>query len=151
MVTCLECNAENFDGALYCENCGADLEGILAADNSNEQEFFSVGGPSLKLVLTDTGEEISVPEKDEILLGREDPVSSIFPDIDTTPYSGEEDGVSRNHAKILQQGTDYYVEDLNSVNSTFLNKVKLEPNTPSPIVDGDELMLGRLKFRIAMN
>jgi len=34
MITCVECNAENFDGALYCENCGADLEGILTANRS---------------------------------------------------------------------------------------------------------------------
>ncbi|UCE05691.1 MAG: FHA domain-containing protein [bacterium] len=151
MITCLECNAENFDGALYCENCGADLEGILAAENPSEQEFIPVGGPTLKLVLTDTGEEIGLPEKNEILLGREDPVSAVFPDIDTTPYNGEEDGVSRQHAKIFQQGNEYYIEDLDSVNSTFLNKVKLDPNIPSPITNGDELMLGRLKFRVSLS
>lgn len=151
MITCLECNAENFDGALYCENCGADLEGIIASSSPYESEFVPVGGPALKLVLSDTGEEISIPEKEEILIGREDPVSSIFPDIDTTPYNGEDDGVSRKHVKIFQQGDGYYVEDLNSINSTFLNKVKLEPNTPSLIANGDELMLGRLKFRIALN
>lgn len=151
MITCLECNAENFEGALYCENCGADLEGIIASDNSSQEEFFPVSGSSLKLVLADTGEEIGLPEKDEILVGREDPASSIFPDIDTTPYNGEEDGVSRKHAKIFHQGNEYYVEDLNSINSTFLNKAKLEPNSPSAIANGDELMLGRLKFKIALN
>jgi len=81
MITCLECNAENFEGALYCENCGADLEGIIASDNSSQQEFIPVGGPALKLVLADTGEEIGLPEKEEILVGREDPASSIFPDM----------------------------------------------------------------------
>jgi len=40
---------------------------------------------------------------------------------------------------------------LESVNATFLNKIKLDPKTPAPIVDGDELMLGRLKFRIALS
>jgi len=151
MITCLECNAENFEGALYCENCGADLEGIIASDNSSQQEFIPVGGPALKLVLADTGEEIGLPEKDEVLVGREDPASSIFPDIDTTPYNGEEDGVSRRHARIFQQGREYYVEDLNSINSTFLNKNKLEPHSPNVIADGDELMLGRLKFKVSLN
>ena len=151
MVTCVECNAENFDGALYCENCGADLEGILTADNPVKEDFVPVGGSSLKLILEDTGEELSFPEKEEILVGREDPVEAVFPDIDTTPYNGEEDGVSRKHARIFQQGDAYYIEDLNSVNSTFLNKTKLEPRTPSPLIDGDELMLGRLKFRISLS
>lgn len=151
MITCLECNAENFEGALYCENCGADLEGILTSSNQSEMEFTPVGGPSLKLVLSDTGEQVGLPEKDELLLGREDPASSIFPDFDTTPFNGEEDGVSRKHARIFHQGNEFYIEDLNSINSTFLNKKKLEPNNPSPIVDGDELMLGKLKFRVGLS
>jgi len=151
MITCIECNAENFDGALYCENCGADLEGIIPADNSQAQEMVPIGGASLKLVLADTGEEISLPEKEEVLLGREDPVSAVFPDVDMTPYNGEEDGVSRKHARIFQQGDAYYIEDLNSVNSTFVNKLRLEPNNPLPIGDGDEVMLGRLKFRVSLS
>lgn len=151
MITCTECNVENFDGALYCENCGADLEGILTPNTLSEPDFIPVGGPMLKLVLANSGEEIGIPQKEEILLGREDPVSAIFPDVDTTPYNGEEDGVSRKHARIFQQGDDYFVEDLNSVNSTFLNKAKLEPNRPYPIANDDELMLGRLKFRVALN
>jgi len=32
-----------------------------------------------------------------------------------------EPGVSRRHARILQEGEDYYVEDLKSVNGTFVN------------------------------
>jgi hypothetical protein len=151
MITCHECSSENFDGAMYCESCGADFSGILNAEYPSEQDFISVGGNSLKLVLTDTGEEITFSEKEEILIGREDPVSAVFPDIDTSLYNGEEDGVSRKHARIFQQGNDYFVEDLESVNSTFLNKIKLDPKTPAPIVDGDELMLGRLKFRVALS
>lgn len=151
MITCHECSSENFDGALYCENCGADFNGMLKSDDPLEQDFIPVGATALKLVVADTGEELAFPEKDDILIGREDPVSAIFPDIDTTLFNGEEDGVSRRHARIFQQGNDYFVEDLESVNSTFLNKMKLEPKTPAPIVDGDELMLGRLKFRIALS
>lgn len=151
MITCPECSTENFDGALYCENCGADLDGILRSDYSSEQDFIPVGGSILRLIVADTGEEIALPEKEEVLLGREDAVSAIFPDVDTTPYNGEEDGVSRKHARIFQQGSDYFVEDLDSVNATFLNKVKLEPRTPSPISDGDELILGRLKFKVALS
>jgi len=151
MITCPDCRAENFDGALYCENCGAELDGVLTSGNSSEEGFIPIGGSTLRLVVADTGEEIALPEKEEILLGREDPVSAVFPDVDTTPYNGEEEGVSRKHARIFQQGNDYFVEDLESVNSTFLNKTKLEPKIPSPIADGDELMLGRLKFKVTLS
>jgi len=149
MVKCLDCGAENIEGMLYCEECGAELSDLALPDSTTVNEsIITVDGPSLKLVVVNTGEEIFLPEKDEVIIGREDPISAIFPDIDTTLYGGEDDGVSRKHARILHQGEDFYVEDLNSVNATFLNKTKLEPEVPRPISDGDELMLGRLKFNI---
>lgn len=152
MIKCLDCGAENIEGMLYCDECGAELSDYVSSEDSSEdQMMFPLDGPSLKLIINNTGEEILLPEKEEIIIGREDPVSAIFPDVDTTNFGGEDDGVSRKHARITKQGEDYFIEDLNSVNSTFLNKMKLDPETPSPIANGDELMLGRLKFNIAVS
>jgi len=151
MIICQECNTENVDGALYCENCGADLDEMLAPVTSGANSLSSEAIVPLKLIVAATGEEIPMPDKDEIILGREDPVSAIFPDIELTAYGAEEDGVSRKHARITHSGDSYFIEDLHSVNLTFLNKEKLEPDTPFPISDGDELMLGRLKFQVVMS
>ena len=154
MITCPECSTENLEGMFFCENCGAELSESESSTplHSEEDEYLvPLGGPTLKLTLSNTGQEILLPEKDEIIIGREDPVSAIFPDIDTTTYGGEEDGVSRKHVKIFRQGDDYFVEDLHSVNSTFINKTKIEPLTPFKLSDGDELMLGRLKLNITSN
>jgi len=86
--------------------------------------------------------------KSEFIIGREDPVSDIFPG-DLTPHGGEEGGVSRLHAKVYAHGEQFLIEDQNSTNYTFLNRQKLEPNAPTPLKDGDELRLGRviLQFR----
>ncbi|MDZ7261298.1 MAG: FHA domain-containing protein, partial [candidate division KSB1 bacterium] len=92
--------------------------------------------------------EIPLPQKLEVIIGREDPASNIFPDIDTTTYGGNLCGVSRRHARIVLQGNQYFIEDLNSVNSTFVNKIKLAPKQRFPLNDGDELILGRLKFTV---
>jgi pSer/pThr/pTyr-binding forkhead associated (FHA) protein len=137
------------DGILYCENCGSDLvEAESMPSVETEEVIIPVDGPSVKLIVSTTGDEIYLPEKEEIVIGREDPVSAIFPDIDTTPYGGEEDGVSRQHAKIFHRDDQFYVEDLDTVNCTFLNKTKIEPESPLPLTNGDELMLGRLKFNV---
>ena len=101
------------------------------------------GTAGTRLVLPD-GTELPIPNKPEILLGREDPVSGIFPDIDLTPYGGEEGGVSRRHARILNQNGQYNLEDLNSTNFTFVNKQKLTPKTPRPLQNGDEIRMGRV-------
>jgi pSer/pThr/pTyr-binding forkhead associated (FHA) protein len=43
------------------------------------------------------------------------------------------------------QGGQSYIEDLNSVNFTFVNQHKLTPNQPQALNDGDEIRLGRVK------
>lgn len=84
------------------------------------------------------------PGKVEVILGRTDPISGIFPDIDLTDHGGESGGVSRQHARLVAQGNLLYVEDLNSTNGTFLNKQKLLPEQRLEVKHGDELRLGRV-------
>ena len=80
----------------------------------------------------------------EATIGREDVASSNFPEIDLNPYGGVEGGVSRRHARLRWQQGQWMVEDLQSVNYTFVNRQKLSPGTPYPLQDGDELRLGRV-------
>jgi pSer/pThr/pTyr-binding forkhead associated (FHA) protein len=95
-------------------------------------------------VVAASGAEIPLPASAEILIGREDPVSGIYPEVDLTPHGGEDGGVSRRHAKLYVEGANYLVEDLDSTNFTFVNKQKLAPKTRTPIQDGDELRCGRV-------
>ncbi len=91
------------------------------------------------------GVEFPFGDKSEILVGREDPVSDIFPDIDLTNFGGEEGGVSRRHARILRDGDTYLLEDLNSTNYTKLNGVKLIPKIPQAMRDGDHVSFGKVE------
>jgi pSer/pThr/pTyr-binding forkhead associated (FHA) protein len=102
----------------------------------------AVTGP--RLVVAASGAEIPLPAKDEILIGREDPVSGVYPDVDMTPHGGEDAGVSRRHARILVEGGSYFIEDLDSTNFTFVNKQKLEAKTRHAVHDGDEIRCGRV-------
>ena len=91
------------------------------------------------------GVEFPLGDKNEILVGREDPVSDIFPDIDLTSFGGEEGGVSRRHARIIRDGDTYLLEDLNSTNYTKLNGVKLIPKIPQAMRDGDHVSFGKVE------
>jgi pSer/pThr/pTyr-binding forkhead associated (FHA) protein len=169
----------NPDGSLFCDDCGERLDPATggpavaappapapapaapspaapAYSPPAATPFATIPGvvaPSAaaKLVVEADGKTFDLGGKSEILIGREDPVSNIYPDVDLTPHGGEDGGVSRLHAKIFLQNGQYMIEDENSTNFTFVNKQKLAPKTPTPINNGDEIRLGRvvLKFQAA--
>jgi len=84
--------------------------------------------------------------KSEIIVGREDPVSGIFPEIDLTDHGGDKGGVSRQHARIFVEGGQIKIEDLDSTNYTHVNQQRLTPGQPHPLNDGDEVRFGRVKL-----
>ena len=153
---------DNPDGSLFCDECGERLDPQSADSSAAPAPVAAPAATAVsvppaapatapKLVVEADGQSFDLAGKSEILIGREDPISNIYPDVDLTPHGGEEGGVSRLHAKIFLQGSQYMVEDENSTNFTFVNKQKLAPKTPTPINNGDEIRLGRvvMKFQTA--
>ena len=146
-VTCSQ-GHENPDGSMYCDQCGEELP-VAAPAPSYPDASAAPAAPAVlgspRITLKEDGAEFKLEGKSEFLVGREDPVSNIFPDIDLTPHNGEDYGVSRMHAKIYVQGGQYLVEDLNSTNSTYINRQKLAAKTPTSIKDGDEVRFGKVE------
>lgn len=102
----------------------------------------------LQIVIVDVGHRIKVPLKPEILIGREDANSDVFPEVDLTPYGALRKGVSRCHAKITCHDDELTVEDVGSVNGTFLKGHRLIPYQAMPINSGDVLQLGTLVLQV---
>jgi molybdenum cofactor synthesis domain-containing protein len=104
----------------------------------------------LKLRIPDSGHDVEVPlTREEISIGRLDPASGSFPDVDLSDYGGVEKGVSRRHAKIIRREGGFFIEDLGSFNGTFLNHKKLTPYRLEGLKGGDELQLGKLALRVS--
>ncbi len=82
------------------------------------------------------------------MIGREDPISEVFPDVDLTALGGLEKGVSRKHAVIHHAGTNYTVEDMGSTNGTFINRKRIQPHAPEAIKPGDEVRFGKLALSV---
>lgn len=55
--------------------------------------------------------------------------------------------ISRNHVRVSKVDNRYYVMDLNSTNGTFVNGIRLIDNETKEIINGDELMIGRIKLK----
>jgi len=167
MIVCPNCKAKNFDGTLYCRDCGVRLEelagvttqsldtgsGSLIRQNESEQErlsSLSSLGATMTLQVIEGDQFIPLSGKQEFILGRVNRGQKILPDVDFTPHGGYDLGVSRLHAAIVVAGSEIWLKDLGSVNGTRLNKEKLIPHIPQKIQNGDQISLGKLRLRVIL-
>lgn len=89
-----------------------------------------------KLVYKDGEKVVSYPvEKNEVSIGRASDNDLIIDDF----------GVSRRHAKIVLDGGQFHIEDLQSRNGTRVNNILV---SRGPLKDGDEISLGKFILRV---
>jgi hypothetical protein len=147
-VYCPECGFQNPEAANYCSKCGALLVKDESGTETTQQytpdeaddeaagvlEDLGVKGPAL-IVRSGGGRsgETFHPEGERTTIGRS-PDCEIFLD-DVT--------VSRKHAVLLQRDGGFFVEDLGSLNGTFLNRRRIESGE---LADGDELQIGKYRL-----
>jgi len=154
---CPSCGSLNPAGESFCSNCGAMLGSAAPASAAPDVTASPVAAAPVvtsapaalnaRLIVEADNQEFDLSGKDNVIIGREDAVSNIFPDVDLTPHGGEEGGVSRMHARIFVENGQYMLEDENSTNFTFLNRQKLTAKTPMALHDNDEIKLGRVLLR----
>lgn len=56
--------------------------------------------------------------------------------------------ISGEHCRITyrKHSRTYYIEDLHSLNGTYLGAKRLEPNTPEKLLDNAEISIGHVRF-----
>lgn len=165
MIVCPYCHQELVEGTIFCPECGASLADeetrrhaeapgpppaapAQAAGSSTGKTTAHITPTQLRLLVLNSGRTIPCPLGEIMLIGRSDPSGGVFPEIDLGQDNGYMAGVSRRHARIVRRGDDFFLEDLNSMNGTFLNRNKLPAHTPVPFQDGDEIRLGNLVLRV---
>jgi len=93
-----------------------------------------------------TGKVFPLATSSETTIGRRDPVTGIYPDVDLTPVDNQR-SISRRHAKIYRRGGRFFVnEEIGTMNGTFVNEQRLETGKPTEIESGDELRCGVVKL-----
>jgi pSer/pThr/pTyr-binding forkhead associated (FHA) protein len=84
------------------------------------------------------------------LIGRWDPDSGAFPDVDLEADDPEA-RISRKHA-IIRVSDTVEIEDIGSLNGTFVNRgPRLEPGAPVTLKDGDEIIIGKTFFKLSLS
>lgn len=155
IVFCGFCGQRIVATDLFCAFCGAKQpigqQGVHA-------EIYPRTGATAKLVVDGTSEldaPIFVLEKNENLVGRRDPQSNIFPEVDLSRYDPQTK-ISRRHARIWREGGAFLVEDLGSSNGTILiagtaDTFRLAPRQPHPLASGDRLRIGDTTLHFLMS
>ncbi len=145
-VFCGFCGQRIVATDLFCAFCGAKQP---IAQQGVHSEIYSRSSATAKLIIEGTS-ELTTPafslQKDENLVGRRDPMSNIFPEIDLSKYDPQTK-ISRRHARIWRDGTNFLVEDLGSSNGTILDSaitdsLRLVPHKPHLLTSGDKLKVG---------
>ena len=145
-VYCPECGFQNLESANYCSRCGALLvtedvdnptETISLEDleeEGAELEELGIEGPALVVRSGGgrAGEQFPL-ERTQTTIGRT-PDCDIFLD-DVT--------VSRRHAIVARGAGGFTIEDLGSLNGTFLNRHRIEK---ADLETGDELQIGKYRL-----
>ena len=139
-VYCPECGFQNLESANYCSRCGALLV-TEAVDNPTEtislEELEEAAHDEIEALVVRSGggragEQFPL-ERTQTTIGRT-PDCDIFLD-DVT--------VSRRHAIVARGAGGFTLEDLGSLNGTFLNRHRIEK---ADLENGDEVQIGKYRL-----
>lgn len=102
-----------------------------------------------RLVDVATGTAFHFAQGSETTIGRADPVTGIQPDIDLTTVDTER-SVSRRHAKIVQleNGQFAMLEEVGTLNGTYVKDEKIQTGVPAPIESGDRVRVGLVQMKV---
>lgn len=157
MIVCSNCQHVETEGALFCSECGTSLTAEnTAREDRNQSAWEKVSQPrtsasrkiKVSLQVLSSGEELLLEGQEEFTIGRVSTDQSIIPDIDLSPFNAYSNGVSRIHASIRIDDDRIGLTDLSSVNGSYVNDEKIQPNVPRALKHGDMIKLGKLKIQI---
>lgn len=143
---CPECGAPITQQMKFCSECGTRLDhgqstvSYAPAFDEDQEESVALGASGAAALIEldqvegtagrrmhDLGEEV-------VTVGR-GPESNIFLD-DVT--------VSRKHAQIVRGERGYRIQDVGSLNGTYVNRVRVDA---VDLRNGDEIQVGKYRFK----
>jgi len=84
------------------------------------------------------------------LIGRWDPETGSFPEVDLDADDPEAK-ISRKHALIRIESGKITIEDIGSLNGTYVNRQpRLSPGSPAEIKSGDEVIIGKTFLKLVV-
>jgi hypothetical protein len=165
MVDCRNCQYGNVTGAMFCMECGEQLDGdepvipAITDEHITKELIMKVPRPEIippvyswiSLHFMGSGKILPLASRNEFILGRLTEDSLILPDVDLTPYRAGATGVSRIHAVVKRDEDKAMVMDLGSANGTYLNGRRIQPDVNVPLSHQDVIALGALQIQVLLH
>ena len=132
------------NGTLTLEDVYSRIKGGKRVDVVNVvNREKSTGSGSLRIIAMNapTRTELVV-NKDEFVIGKKAELCD--------GVVGFNKMISRSHCKIVKRGNQFTIVDLQSANGTYVNKVRLQPNQPHLIKNGDVIRLANSDFQVSI-
>jgi CheY-like chemotaxis protein len=124
-------------------------------DNETRSPLRATTGPLeeelpwvLEFRVVGTAAMIQVQVHEAMIIGRSDPHTGVYPDVDLGPHGAQSNGVSRQHAAVIAKDNRIKIKDLGSINGTKLNGYVLEANQEYRLRHGDSIDIGQLKLQV---
>jgi hypothetical protein len=165
-MICAQCGTTNREGELICVNCGIllakqapttihlPLPMPLSASGLLTRSLEPAGNSTLlTLEASEHVYEIPATNGTSVLMGRNNTAltPAAMSVLDLVEAGGVGLGVSRRHALIWCDDSNFFVKDLDSTNGTYLNGRRLRPREQHLLVSGDVLRLGALEVRVQIS
>ncbi len=148
-VFCGFCGQKILATDMFCPFCGAQQPLAGQSQNVSSAPVYTAPKSAVRLTIVGTNDlehtEFNL-EKDNNLVGRRDPMSNIFPEVDLSKYDPQTK-ISRKHARIWRENDVFMLEDLGSSNGTIIISInnesnRLLPRQPHVLANGNRIRVG---------
>lgn len=135
--------ADLSNGSLSLEDLFSHIKGTGSLVDNAPLPSDNSGRVDLRLVSMNAPSRIEIiVNKDEFIIGKKAELCDGVIDFNKM--------ISRSHCKIIKSGGQFTITDLQSANGTFVNKVRLQPNHPEVIRNGDIVRLANSDFQVSI-
>ena len=100
--------------------------------------------PDVHLFIAEGDITLDVPQQDSVIIGRTH--KQTIADVNLGPYGAAQVGVSRHHARLIRQRGQWLIDDMGSLNGTFVNEVRVNSGQPVPLKNGDMIRCSHMSF-----
>lgn len=163
-IICPNCGTLNPPLSIHCKKCQFNMRDVKSAEQTllvpEETQDIPMQSPTRRAYFpknkrlqfyveqAEKNLDISFENDNHMILGRGAPESHVMR-IDLAPYGAASYGVSRRHVRLIRMPAILIVEDLGTLNGTYINGEKLSSGHAYVLCHGDTLRLGGLSLRIS--